>query len=288
MIRSAAPIRTWSVGMLLGALLLLAYVGLTPLPASAGSCNLSGGTLTIHLAASEDLRLTSDGTNITATYPGGSCTYTDAQVDQIVVTGSAGDNTVTILLPFDEDVSLALGAGADALIVYGTAGADAFTLTAAANGTVNVAGDLTVSGTDTAERLRIYALGGADTIDASAATCDSWLYLAGGADADTIDGSACADIIRGGGGADTISGDGGADHLYGDAGADTIYGGAGNDALYGGTGRDRLFGGSGNDTLYGDGGIDRLVGGYGSDALYGGAGNDRCFGGPGTDKLTSC
>lgn len=277
------------VPMMLAALVVaLAFVGLSPVAAQAGTCNFGSGTLTIHLAGDEDLRLSSDGTTITASFDGQTCTRSEADVTQIVVTGSAGNNTVTIDLPLDEDVSLALGGGSDSLVVLGTSGADEITFTGTANGTLTVTGGLTVTGTDTAERIYIRGLGGADTIDARSATCDSMLYLYGGPDADTIWGSPCADVIRGGGGADTIYGGGGADRIYGGAGADTIYGGAGNDLIYGGIGRDRIVGGSGSDRLYGDGGHDRLVGGYGNDLLDGGAGRDRCLGGPGNDQLRNC
>lgn len=274
--------------LLLGMLLTLAFLGLTPLTAQAANCTFGGGTLTIHLAGSEDVRISSDGTDITATYSGGHCTYTDAEVTKIIVTGSAGDNTVTLDLPLDEEVQLALGAGMDTLVVLGTAGSDTFTFTGAANGTLTVSGDVVVTGTDTAERVRVYGYGGSDTIDATDATCDSMLTLSGGADADTIRGSRCADVIRGGGGADMIYGYGGNDHLYGGAGADSIWGGSGNDLIRGGTGRDVLRGGSGSDRIYGDGGHDRLVGGYGNDLLDGGAGRDRCLGGPGRDTLRHC
>lgn len=277
-----------SFRLLASMLLVVAYLAATPLVASASTCNFGGGTLTIHLTDGDDLRLSSDGTTITARYDGETCTYTEAEVTQIVVTGAAGDNTVTIDLPLDEDVSLALDGGTDSLVVIGTSGADDFTFTGASNGTLTVSGDVTVTGTDSAERVYVRALGGADTIDARSSSCDSMLYLSGGADADTIWGSACADVIRGGGGADTIYGGGGSDTIYAGAGADTVYGGAGNDLIYGGTGRDRLVGGSGNDRLYGDGGHDRLVGGYGNDLLDGGIGRDRCLGGPGSDSLRHC
>lgn len=271
-----------------GMLLTLAYLGITPIAAQAASCNLAGGTLTIHLAGSEDVRISSDGTDITATYSGDSCTYADADVTQIIVTGSAGENTVTLDLPLDEDVQLALGGGTDTLVVLGTAGPDTFTFTGTANGTLTVTDDVVVTGTDTADRIRIFGYGGSDTIDATAATCDSMLTLSGGADADTILGSPCADVIRGGSGADTIRGYGGDDQLYGGAGADTISGGSGDDLIRGGTGRDLLRGGSGSDRIFGDGGRDRLIGGTGNDLLDGGAGRDRCAGGPGHDTLRHC
>lgn len=284
--RSAVHVRT--ARLFVGALLALAYMGLTPLSASAATCQLNMGTLTINLAGSEDVRFTSDATTVTATYTGGTCTELLADVTQIVVVGGSGGNTVIASTSLNENIRLQLGGGRDSLVILGTAAAETFTFSAAAGGTVTVGGGPVYTGTDSVEVIRVSAAGGDDVIDASGSSGGSYLVLRGGSGNDRITGSYRADYLGGGGGSDTIYGLGGNDVIRGGGGADLLYGGAGNDRIYGGAGRDRIFGGSGADSLYGDGGHDRLVGGYGNDLLVGGAGRDRCLGGPGRDVLRTC
>lgn len=128
-------------------------------------------------------------------------------------------------------------------------------------------------------------------------------HFAGGAAADTINGTnsndlisgldgddilnglAGNDIIRGGRGNDIINGGAGDDRLYGDEGDDTINGGTGNDLIFGGDGNDTLFGDEGNDAIYGGAGNDIINGGSGNDLIVGGAGNDILTGGLGVDTF---
>jgi Ca2+-binding RTX toxin-like protein len=108
------------------------------------------------------------------------------------------------------------------------------------------------------ERWTINALGGNDSIDASAASVAMTLY--GG------DGN---DTLLGGPGNDSIVGGNGADSLAGNAGNDTLAGGAGTDTLAGGTGADTLSGDADNDQFIwtvGDG-AETAVGGDGSDSM---------------------
>ena len=201
----------------------------------------------------------------------------EAGADQIA--GGAGADT--LLGGADADtISVASGDGADS-IVGGETGtdADALTFTGSALSLTYSsaeAGNYSLDGgsaTGSFSRIeQVYGTGGADTINASAATT--------GVDAS---GEAGNDSLTGGAGADYLSGGAGADTLSGNAGADTIEGGDDADLISGGDGDDRLYGDTGDDTLSGGAGADSLSGGDGADRLTGGAGNDTLTGGLGAD-----
>lgn len=160
--------------------------------------------------------------------------------------------------------------------------------------------------------------GGTDTLDLSAVTYASKIYLDGstvgkvgsktlsidqgsdienlilgsgsdygyGNDLDNeIDGGSGNDSLFGMAGNDTLTGGVGNDKLYGDDGDDVVTGDAGNDYLYGGAGDDELDGGADNDRLYGDDGNDTIYGRAGNDMMYGGLGNDEIDAGDGADRL---
>ena len=77
------------------------------------------------------------------------------------------------------------------------------------------------------------------------------------------------DRIYGLGGQDTIAGKGGNDDCYGGSGGDTISCGGGNDRIDGGFGEDTLSGNAGNDTiLAADGQVDEVDCGNGVDTAY--------------------
>ena len=116
--------------------------------------------------------------------------------------------------------------------------------------------------------VKIYGLGGDDTIDCSGLPI----------------GIRCE--VDGGDGVDAITGGPDADTLSGGNGIDTIIGGAGNDVIYGGADNDNLDGGSDNDIISGEDGNDTLIGNTGNDTLNGGAGDDSITGGGGTDTVT--
>jgi Ca2+-binding RTX toxin-like protein len=113
-------------------------------------------------------------------------------------------------------------AAADNIIVNGTTGDDAVTVTGAA-GNVQVAGLaalVTASGASpTTDRLTVDAQAGDDVIDATGVTVGTALL--------TLDGSDGDDILLGGAGDDT---------LLGGAGDDVLIGGPGNDVIDGGPG----------------------------------------------------
>jgi Ca2+-binding RTX toxin-like protein len=100
------------------------------------------------------------------------------------------------------------------------------------NATVNTAGAYTQTGAgdDTSTT----------TINGSAVTSGTKLYLVGAAGADTLTGGSANDTINGAAGADSLIGGDGSDSIVGGAGADTISGGAGNDTLEGGAGIDSI------------------------------------------------
>jgi hypothetical protein len=129
-------------------------------------------------------------------------------------------------------------------------------------------------------RIKIYGLGGNDTISLNSETVSGQQALTmpasiyGGEGHDTIRGGWGHDWISGGGGADTIYGNKGNDILIGEAGSDLIYGDDGNDRIWGGLANDWLYGGAGNDDLFGEDGNDYLDGGIGLDITNGGAGFD--------------
>lgn len=73
------------------------------------------------------------------------------------------------------------------------------------------------------------------------------------------------DNVRLGSGNDVVAGGGDAERLNGADGDDWIDGGGGNDRLDGSSGGDSLLGGGGNDTISGGAGLDFLFGGAGVD-----------------------
>jgi Ca2+-binding RTX toxin-like protein len=197
------------------------------------------------------------------------------------------------------------GAGSDALRVDGSAGAEAFAVTANGGrvlvtlGPGGIATDL-----DDIERLQLAALGGADTVtlgdlagtDLGAVDVDlGGVAGDGAADAVTVTGAGASDTISlsGSDGSITVLGlpaqvtvtrsEGGLDSLAieGEDGDDAITA----TALSAGVVKLTLEGGTGNDTLLGSLGGDVLLGGEGNDKLSGGAGNDVALMGAGDDNF---
>lgn len=184
----------------------------------------------------------------------------------------------------------------------------------------------------------IYGSAGNDILSGTAANDTMYGYagddtLNGGAGNDTLYGGPGNDILDGGFGIDTMVGGAGNDIYYVNNPADVtkeefstygtfdsvfttttkhilgdwienlwfsgtanatgygnilnnkIIGNAGNDLFYGYGGNDWILGGNGNDTLYGSIGNDTLDGGNGNDYLYGQAGDDAMYGGNGNDTF---
>ena len=171
-----------------------------------------------------------------------------------------------------------------------------------------------VQGTEAAERLDAYALGG-------------FVMAYGGGD--TVVGGGGFDTLDGGEGADTLAGGGGNDSIDGGAGADTMLGGTGDDVLrvndagdrsvesaaegadtvlasvshylgahiealvleqgagdlfgVGNSSANLLVGNSGSNLLIAHDGADTVLGGDGRDLLFGMVGDDRLIAGDGID-----
>ncbi len=163
------------------------------------------------------------------------------------------------------------------------------------------------SGTDSLNRIDIYAMDAQDTdgdgngdnqtnltVDQSlggpssapdwgvgeTAPPDGPCDITGTGGDDVIDASQSpgSDVICGLGGDDEIDAGAGADTVRGGAGRDTITGATGGDTLRGGEGRDSITDHAGKDRLYGGPGRDELDGkdGAGGDTLNGRLGNDTC------------
>ena len=227
--------------------------------------------------------------------PTPSYTLPAGSVDQILVSGAAGNDTLVDQIPAfmrpARGVAFHGGAGAsDYANIQGSSAND--TIDAHLGSvTVQPAGSpagLTEYDAETVEILAIAANAGIDTIRVHDLTLSA--YLDGGDGDDVIDldysASGLSPSVAGGAGNDTIHGSPGNDYIAGNTGDDTIYGYAGADQVYGddpsgsavtgSPGVDNLYGGEGNDTLYGDGC------GYGvtgnSDYLYGDDGDDTLHG----------
>jgi len=305
------------------ALALAAFmVGLSAVPALAVACS-GGATMTIDVSGGESIALSLSGEAdplaivLTPSDPG--CGGFDTStVAAIQVNGTGGDESVTIdqggSAPFPHQnstsIDLALGAGADALVIAGqiTAdsigfGADGISLDA--GGTPDVTGIATVEsftvdagggddsvsgkgggglGGEFSPAITIHGEAGNDALTGGGGNDTS----SGGTGGDTLRGADGGDVVSGGGGSDTVDGGAGKDRLKGGDNGDTIDGGGGNDTLTAGGGGDVVIGGNANDVLDGGGGDDDVNGGPGRDQLSGGPGNDRCLGGPDADSITGC
>ena len=127
------------------------------------------------------------------------------------------------------DLAAANGTGdgeVDSVVVEGTGGDDAVTVSSGAAGVAvdGLAPVVTVAGAEPDDKLAVNTLAGDDSVDASA--------LGAGAMRLSSDGGEGDDLVTGGAGDDTLSGA---------AGDDVLVGGPGNDLLDGGTGNNVLF-----------------------------------------------
>ena len=269
----------------------------------------------VTLPAAGSYEVLRDGADLVLRVAGSSeiLRQTAADISVLRITGTAGDDVVTVLNA---------GSQVDTQLVFtGNDGNDVF------NASLAVAA-VTLTGS-----------GGNDTLFGGSADD----VLNGGSGADELVGNAGNDFLNGQGGTgDTLDGGDGDDTLNGGSGNDvlreffagnavltntamtgrgsdtvvdverallaggsasqtidasafltpgltsvTLDGGGGNDVLIGSPGSDVLNGAGGNDSLLGGDGHDRLLGGSGADTLNGGNGNDllKGLGGSG-DRLT--
>jgi Ca2+-binding RTX toxin-like protein len=155
-------------------------------------------------------------------------------------TVTVGDLTGTDVTDVNVDLSNGSGAGdgqADTVIVNGTNGADQFGVSLVSNDVVVAAPQIKVrvhQADATTDTLQINALGGDDTIDASALPAGKINLIENGGD--------------------------GNDTLIGSKGGDLVIGGRGNDIAFMGAGDDTFVWnpGDGSDTVEGQAGVDTL------------------------------
>ena len=185
------------------------------------------------------------------------------------LTGSGGNDTVTMLATQFAGFSTAinLGLGTDILNVVangdisalatvapggvetgnltGTGGTDSITLTGAqlnniltGTGTINLGAGVgdTINLTSTSTELNTLgatnaSIQGVEAISVATATAGVTVTLTGQTEAFTVTGSSFNDTLTGGTGADTINGGVGTDTITGGAGADTLTGGTGADTF---------------------------------------------------------
>jgi hypothetical protein len=188
--------------------------------------------------ASQDdtIALGTSGNGLQATLNGVGTPFAPGVVNEIVVNGGDGADTVTVEQTLaGVPLAIRLGAGNDTVqlsnsaAVVGTldGGSGSDTLSYAAYlSTQPVAVNLT-TGTATA------VTGGIQGFE----------NVIGGQGNDTLTGDGLANVLQGGGGNDILVGLDGADTLDGGAGGDLLSGGNGTDRLIGGTGEDLLIGG---------------------------------------------
>lgn len=168
--------------------------------AASGPIDLGGGVNVLNVAA--------DGTDISS-----SNTPTVAHVDTGNLTGTSGDNTITLTgLQLD---NIIIGSGT---IDLGAGNCDTINLK-------STSADLNTLGATDASIV------GVEAISAAGAGAGVSIDLRGQSEAFTITGSAHADTLTGGAGNDTISGGDGNDVITGGAGTDTLNGGVGADVF---------------------------------------------------------
>jgi Ca2+-binding RTX toxin-like protein len=178
---------------------------------------------------------------------------------------------------------VALGSGADQVVVVGTSGND--TIAAGLNGvSLNADGDVDVTFSVLPAALEIQGLDGVNFLTgrggfgAGLAYAGS-LTLRAGNLGDELNGGNGNDLLVGGNGNDVITGNAGADQIAGGAGADTLSGSDGNDSIVGGPGADSLVGGFDDDTL-------DAFDGEADTQIHGGPGVDTAYVDPGLDPAT--
>ncbi len=173
--------------------------------------------------------------SITATYNG----FSSATVGTIVGSASAARVESVVSAALESDP---YAAGATALFVGGTSGADVITFSPA-DALGHVAATISNAGTKNKTvslgtfaptgHVIAYGLAGNDTIQVADSTIKGKVYSL-----------AIATMFFGGDGNDTLIGGAGANVLVGGNGDDVIYGGNGANLLIGGAGKDQLHGGS--------------------------------------------
>ena len=256
----------------------------------AGNDSVVGGVGTDRLVESINGNAVVTNTKVT----GGNGTDTLSQMEEIELTGNAGNNLLDASAYTLGAVTLNGGDGNDTLaggaifgdVLDGGAGTNLVKSNVA--GTVSLSdSDLVSSGiTDSLSNIQAASLTGSagdDTINATGFIGS--VTITGGSGNDTITGAIGPSLLNGNNGNDVISGQAENDSLLGGAGNDSLDGGGGNDRINGNDGDDSIDGGLGDDTITGDGGKDSITGGADDDKIDAGVGNDTIFGEAGADNI---
>ena len=227
---------------------LLGGTGDDTLTGKLGNDSLVGGAGTDRLVETGDVNFL-----LTKVQLSGLGTDFLATIEEVSLTGGAGNNTLTVK-DFAGLITLRGAAGNDSL--FGGGGNDVL------EGDL---GDDQLSGGIGDDQLD----GGAGTdvvVESGSAAYTLSDSLLIGAGADALMSIELARL--------TLSNTGGSINASNFAGRTTLTGGTANDSIIGGTGADLLIGGDGADTLAGNAGDDTLTGGLANDSLNGGAGSD--------------
>jgi Ca2+-binding RTX toxin-like protein len=255
--------------------------------------------------AAEQLTITPNVTNVRITGVSQFMAETEG-VEDIVIHGNGGDDTITAAAGLSSLVDLTIDGGGDDDTIVGGDGGDLLRGGGGADTLDGQGGADTADYGDKAVAVSVALNGSTDAIvtvgGAAEDTIRNIENVIGGSAGDTLIGDAGGNVLSGGGGNDTLKGGGGADTLDGGSGSDTadysdvtasvavtLNGAGGTFVTIGGFPSDlivnveNVFAGSGNDTLTGDGLANLLAGGGGNDTLNGGNNADTLQGGAGND-----
>lgn len=202
-----------------------------------------------------------------------------SDLEEAILTGGSGSNSINASAFGGTSVTLIGGAGHD--LLQGGSGADCLD-GGVSNDTLN--GNDTITGGAGHDTL----VGGADTdllVETANVnfTLTNTSLLGKGFGADSLTDIENVKLTGGTSNNRLNAGDFslGSVTLIGGIGNDFLTGRDGEDALLGGDGNDTLSGGADNDLLFGNNGDDLLIGGFGVDSITGDDGNDKALGGQG-------
>jgi Ca2+-binding RTX toxin-like protein len=180
----------------------------------------------------ENINISANGSRLRFTRDVGNVVMDLNGLESVTFNALGGADTITVndlSRTGVTDVNLNLGVNGagdgqvDSVIINGTAGDDAVTLSGNATSisAIGLAAQVNITGAETADRLNVKALGGDDVIDASGLSVN----------AIGIDGGTGNDVLIGGAGNDSLTGGTGNDLLIGEPGQDVLNGGAGDNTL---------------------------------------------------------
>lgn len=226
------------------------------------SATLQDGVLTLQGTAENDkliVGVDAEAETIVAKVNGERFDFPQADVQQIVANGDAGDDYIAIGKRVGLAASIDAGDGNDRV----RGGTQPDTIVGGA-GNDRIAGGVGSDDIDGGEGDdKINGGVGSDTINGGDGEDSLWGYHG----ADVMSAGADNDFMDGGRGDDVMAGEGGDDLMRGGAGDDDMSGGIGNDRMTGGGGSNMLFGEDGDDTLAGNSNNDILDGGSGENEI---------------------